>query len=161
LAELRPDGQLSVYFVFGNAVTVTGLNGTIQTISRPGFAVSVAGPGAAPSAPFRAPALVIGQLLTQLDGRAGGNGGAAQIPTDVSVVRSAISNVVSGNVTESVQQAIAQRPVATAPTATNAANLAAYLRVGTVQSQGDPTLRRAIILGRDEIRRPGIVIPIP
>jgi hypothetical protein len=40
-------GTLEVVFLYGDALTVTGNNVT-QTITRPGFAVTVTGPGATP-----------------------------------------------------------------------------------------------------------------
>ena len=46
---------LQVVFVYGKGVTITGLNGVSQTIYRPGFEVTVAKPGAAPSDPGPAP----------------------------------------------------------------------------------------------------------
>src|SRR5271155_2363868 len=73
---------LQVIFAYGNGVTVTGLDGLSQTITRPGFQVTVAGPGAAPSAPAPAPAGAIGGFLGQLDGQSGAHGGATAVPTD-------------------------------------------------------------------------------
>ncbi len=46
---------LQVVFAYGKGVTVTGLDGVSQTVTRPGFQVTVAGPGAAPSSPAPAP----------------------------------------------------------------------------------------------------------
>src|SRR5271169_1983057 len=45
LVDLAPDGQLQVIFGYGAGVIVTGLNGLAQTITRPGFQVTVAGRG--------------------------------------------------------------------------------------------------------------------
>jgi hypothetical protein len=86
---------LQVIFAYGNGVTVTGLNGVSQTITRPGFQITVAGPGAAPSTPGPAPAGSIGNFLTRLDGRAGAHGGAHAIPTDVIVERSSAAVIAS------------------------------------------------------------------
>jgi hypothetical protein len=69
LIDLAEDGKLSVYKVYGNAVTITGLNGVSQTITRNGFAVTGVEAG----------------RLAQLDGRAGGSGGASTVPTEVTV----------------------------------------------------------------------------
>src|SRR5580693_5340519 len=85
LVDLSPDGQLQVIFGYGAGVTVTGLNGLAQTITRPGFQVTVAGRGAAPSTPSPTPPGAAAALLAQLDGRPGGNGGARTIPTDATV----------------------------------------------------------------------------
>jgi trimeric autotransporter adhesin len=101
---------LSVYKVYGQSVTVTGLNGVAQTITRNGFEVTVSGPGASPSDPGPAPPGAAAALLTQLDGRAGGNGGAATVPTEVMVTNSGIANAISANLTASVQAAARTQP---------------------------------------------------
>src|SRR5271166_3362368 len=88
---------VEVIFVYGKGVTVTGTNGVSQTITRPGFAVTVAGPGASPSTPAPAPPGTAAALLAQLDGRPGGNGGARTIPTEVAVASSGIANAISNN----------------------------------------------------------------
>jgi trimeric autotransporter adhesin len=79
---------LQVVFAYGKGVTVTGLDGVSQTITRPGFQITVAGPGAAPSAPAPAPRAAIGNFLAQLDGRSGAHGGAHTVPTEIMVERS-------------------------------------------------------------------------
>jgi hypothetical protein len=86
---------LQVVFAYGKGVTVTGLNGVSQAITRPGFRVTVAGPGAAPSTPAPAPRAAIGGFLTRLDGRAGAHGGAHTIPTDVVVEKSTAAVISS------------------------------------------------------------------
>ena len=101
LVDLAPDGQLQVIFGYGAGVTVTGLNGLAQTITRPGFQVTVAGRGAAPSAPSPTPPGAAAALLAQLDGRPGGNGGARTIPTDATVANSGIAAAVSSTVRQS------------------------------------------------------------
>lgn len=83
LVDLTPDGQLQVIFGYGVGVTVTGLNGVAQAITR-GFQVTVAGLGAAPSTASPAPPGASAALLAQLDRRPGGNG-ARTIPTDATV----------------------------------------------------------------------------
>ena len=52
-------------------------------------------PGDTPSDPAPAPPGRIAGLLAQLDGRAGGNGGAPIVPTDVMVVNSGVDNSIS------------------------------------------------------------------
>src|SRR5271156_1774400 len=69
LIDQAANGRLIVEFVYGKGVTITGLNGQSQTVYRPGFAVSVSGPGAAPSDPGPAPPGANAALLAQLDGR--------------------------------------------------------------------------------------------
>src|SRR5271169_497890 len=44
LADVAEDGRLTVHKVYGNGVTITGLNGVSQTITRNGFEVTVSGP---------------------------------------------------------------------------------------------------------------------
>ena len=59
-----------------DGLTVTSTTGAAQTVRRPGFAITVPGPGAAPSSPFQAPPTVLAQFLSRIDGRPGGTGGA-------------------------------------------------------------------------------------
>src|SRR4029077_2721799 len=104
LINLGSGGKLEVIFVYGKGVTITGAN-VSQTITRPGFEVTVSGVGAAPSDPAPAPPGTTAALLAQLDGRAGGTGGARTVPTETVVAASGIANVISNNVTASVQAA--------------------------------------------------------
>jgi hypothetical protein len=90
-----------VIFVYGKSVTITGTNGVSQTITRPGFAVTVLGAGASPSEPALPPPGTAAALISQLDGRAGGNGGATTTPTEVRVADSGIANAISNNFTAS------------------------------------------------------------
>ena len=82
LVNQAPGGAVEAVFIYGRGLTVTGTTGATQIVQRPGFAVSVAGPGAAPSAPFPVPPGQLAQLLAQLDGRRGASGGARIIPTE-------------------------------------------------------------------------------
>jgi hypothetical protein len=111
LVNLAPDGQLQVIFGYGAGVTVTGLNGLAQTITRPGFQVTVAGRGAAPSTPSPAPPGASAALLAQLDGRSGGNGGARTVPTDATVANSGIAAAVSSTVPVGSQVQTQQPPI--------------------------------------------------
>ena len=120
LLDLAPNGRLAVIFVYGTGVTVTGRNGVAQTITRPGFEVTVSGPGASPSDPGPAPPGATAALLAQLDGRAGGDGGAPSVPTEVMVVSSGVANAISGNLAASIQAAAATR-AATQPRSVSAA----------------------------------------
>src|SRR6516164_5968154 len=110
MVDLTPDGQLQVIFGYGVGVTVTGLNGQSQTITRPGFQVTVTGRGAAPSEPSPAPPGAATALLAQLDGRPGGNGGARTVPTDTMVANSGIAAAVSSAVPVGVQVQTQQPP---------------------------------------------------
>jgi trimeric autotransporter adhesin len=123
LIDLALDGTLQVIFGYGAGVTITGLNGIAQTITRPGFQVTVAGRGAAPTPPSPAPPGATAVLLTQLDGRPGGTGGARTIPTDTMVSNSGVAATISGNVLAGNQPQTFQQPP----------------RIGTVVSQIVPT----------------------
>ena len=111
LIDQAANGKLEVIFVYGKGVTITGLNGVSQTIYRPGFAVSISGPGASPSDPGPAPPGHTAALLAQLDGRVGGSGGAPVAPTEVTVTNSGISSVISANVPASIQAAARTQPI--------------------------------------------------
>jgi FecR protein len=124
---------LEVIFVYGKGVTVTGLNGASQTLTRPGFEVTVSGPGASPSDPAPAPPGAAAAMLAQLDGRAGGNGGAPIVPTEVMVANSGIANAISANFAASIQAASQTQPRAAQPQ--NAAS--------TVQQTVPPTTFQA------------------
>lgn len=95
LMELTPQGGLAAIFGYGRALTVTGREGTTETITRPGWEVTVARPGAAPSPPFPAPPGTIARLLAQLDGLPGRHGGAPTIPRDADVAGSALDTDLS------------------------------------------------------------------
>src|SRR5437868_3003490 len=119
LVDLPPGGGLDVIFAYGRAVTVTGANGVAQTLTRPGFEVTVSGPGTVPSRPAPAPQGQTGALLAQLDGRPGNTGGARTVPTDSTVAKSGISARVSGDFAASVQAADEAQPSASVPTDVN------------------------------------------
>ncbi len=106
---------LEVIFVYGKGVTITGLNGVSQTITRPGFEVTVARPGDSPSDPGPAPPGATASLLAQVDGRSGGNGGAPQVPTEVMVINSGIANVISSNLAASIEASARTQPPAPQP----------------------------------------------
>jgi hypothetical protein len=95
-------------FIYGDGLTVNGVNNVPQTLRRPGFEI-VAAAGAALSQPIPVPAARLTQLVQLLDGRAGATGGARNVPTDATVAQSGISQTISGNLGESVQQALANR----------------------------------------------------
>src|SRR5206468_3103043 len=77
----QPNGSMEAIFLYGRGLTITGRAGVSQTLERPGFGVTVAGPGAPPSVPAPVPPGRLALLVNQVDGRPGANGGAAQIPT--------------------------------------------------------------------------------
>jgi trimeric autotransporter adhesin len=112
---------LQVIFVYGKSVTVTGLDGVSQTLTRPGFAITVSQPGAAPSHPAPAPLGATATLLDQLDGRPGANGGAPEIPTEVTVANSGIASEVSANIAASIVAASYTQPPSPPPNNTGTA----------------------------------------
>jgi FecR protein len=133
LANLTATGQLEVVFLYGKGLEVSAA-GQTQTIPRPGFAVSVAGPGAPPSYPFPAPPALLAAFTAALDGRPGGTGGARAVPSDQTVAASGASNVISGDLAASIQQA-SQYLTAAQPAQINIAGLQQNLQVNTVASQ--------------------------
>ncbi len=76
LLDLTTEGRMEAIFIYGRTLTVTGIGGVTETLRRPGYAISIAGPGGVPSAPFPAPPVRIAQLVGHLDGRAGASAGA-------------------------------------------------------------------------------------
>lgn len=107
--------NVELIFVYGKAVTVTS-NGQTTQLFRPGFAVDIGASGAIGS-PHPAPPGTAATILTQLDGRKGGNGGATSVPTNSTVANSPIPNTVSNNIQVSIQQANQNNvAIAVAPT---------------------------------------------
>ncbi|HZT86401.1 MAG TPA: FecR domain-containing protein [Stellaceae bacterium] len=145
LADAVAGKPLEVIFIYGKAVQVTGQSGCAQTISRPSFEVSVAAPGACPSAPAPAPLSAISAILAQLNGTPGQTGGARNMPTAATVAASGISNTVSGNLPASVQQAVQNSPPAAQPAQVNVANPPATTNVSTIQASSQPKLQQAAI----------------
>src|SRR6266851_2839087 len=124
LVNQAAGGSLEVIFVYGKGITVTGLNGVAQTITRPGWEVTVSAPGSSPSEPAPAPPGAAAALLAQVDGRSGGDGGATTIPTEIMVADSGIAQAIQRgpppavvptqqppNVNNAVQLAQLQLPV--------------------------------------------------
>jgi hypothetical protein len=136
IMDQQVTGPLDVVFVFGQGVTVTGNTGATQAILRPGFSVSVAGPGAAPTPPAPAAPGQIAGLLARMDGRSGGSGGATTVPTEASVTGSGISSTISGNVAASVQSATAYQPASPQPKPVNVSTVQSSLQVNTAANQG-------------------------
>jgi hypothetical protein len=105
IVQIEPDGKTDAGFLYGKGLTVCGSGGTggCQTVTRPGW-WSIVPPGGVPSRPQPMPPGLLALYTQLLDGRTGGRGGAAVIPTDTTVVDSGISQTISGDVTQSVQQ---------------------------------------------------------
>ena len=135
LVNLATGGKLDVIFAYGKGVTVTGVNGVSQTITRPGFEVSISGPGGAPTSPAPAPPGAAAALIAQLDGRPGGNGGAATIPTEITVASSGIANTISNNINASIQAANQTQPPGPQPPNTNRAVTLAQTQIQVTANQ--------------------------
>jgi hypothetical protein len=142
LLDLTTEGRMEAIFIYGRNLTVTGADGVTQTLQRPGFAISIGGPGGAPSAPFPVPPGRIAQLVGHLDGRVGATGGARAVPSDATVARSGVAATISGDVAGSVQQATQAQPASQVQPVSVSA-LQSSANVGTVQAQGSPAVQQA------------------
>jgi len=100
--------RLNVIFLYGAELTVTGLNGVSQTTKTPGFAIAIPCAGASPSTPFPVPPGGTTPLLRALNGESGRNGGAEVTLTAANLSQSGISDIISGDFTTSVSQAVNQ-----------------------------------------------------
>ncbi|HVH80980.1 MAG TPA: FecR domain-containing protein, partial [Stellaceae bacterium] len=122
LAAIGSQGT-DVTFLYGDGLTVSNPAGS-QVLTRPGYMVTVASRNMPPSEPRPAPPGATAALLSQLDGRSGGTGGAQRTPTDQTVVSSGIASTISGNVVANVlaasQASAQQQPTRSQPPATNA-----------------------------------------
>jgi trimeric autotransporter adhesin len=141
LARVNPDCHnagcqaLSVNFIFGKGVTITGLNGASQTIYRPGFESGISGAGGSPSNPAPAPPGSSATMLAQLNGRAGGTGGAPVVPTEQTVANSGIASAISGNVNASVQAQQKTQPLQQAQQPRNVAPVVAQTELNNQNVQ--------------------------
>jgi hypothetical protein len=108
LISVDGDGRTAVTFVYGKEVAVTANaaggagksgGGTVRLV-RPGYSTTVAaaaGSGATPSAPVPVSSTALAALTAQLDGRRGGDGGAAEMPSPVLVQQSGYAQVNSAD----------------------------------------------------------------
>jgi hypothetical protein len=139
--------RTDVTFLYGRSVTISNSAGS-QLLTRPGYMVTITGRSTPPSEPRPAPPGATAALLSQLDGRSGGTGGAQQTPTDQTVVSSGIATTISGNVVANVvaatQAAGQQQPARSVPPVTNAASLQTSSNVQSVQAQSDPAIVEAV-----------------
>jgi hypothetical protein len=136
----------AVTFVYGQGLIISNAVGS-QTLTRPGYSVTVASRTTPPSQPAPAPPGATAAMLSQLDGRSGGSGGARQTPTEQTVVSSGIGSTVSGNVMANVlaatQAAAQQQPTRSQPPTTNVSAIQTSGNVQSVQTQGDPVVVKA------------------
>ncbi len=135
MMNLEANGHLDVVFLYGKSLTVTGINGLAQIITRAGFGVTIAGPGAPPSPPGPRPPGELGRFLAALSGHAGSTAGASNPPSDATVANSGIGATISGNFTVSVQAANQTEPPSGQPQPINFATTQTNQQVNTVQSQ--------------------------
>jgi hypothetical protein len=140
VANVSPEGGIDVIFLYGKGLTVTA-SGVTQSIIRPGFAITVAGHGAAPSTPAPAPSSAVATLLGQLNGRSGASGGAKTPPTDANIA--GIASTVSSNIAASVRQAAQNLPVSATAPAVNISTLQTSYNTSTVASQGNAVVVQA------------------
>ena len=109
LLSVSPSGQVDVIFLYGKGLIVNANNQTV-VITRPGWGVTISGPGASPSPASPASTIDIANLLNQLTGRVGSAGGSFKPPTEYLIAGSSISGVLSGNFAASTQQAMQNSP---------------------------------------------------
>jgi hypothetical protein len=106
--------------------------------------VTISSRNTPPSEPRPAPPGATAALLSQLDGRSGGTGGAQRTPTDQTVVTSGIATTISGNVMANVlaatQAAVQQQPTRSQPPTTNTTSVQTLGNVQSVQAQSDPVV---------------------
>jgi hypothetical protein len=147
LAAIGSSGT-DVTFLYGQGLTVSNAAG-MQSLTRPGYMVTISGRNTPPSEPRPAPPGATAALLSQLDGRSGGTGGAQRTPSDQTVVSSGIASTISGNVVANVlaanQAAAQQRPTQLKPPATNVAAVQTSTNVQSVQAQSDPVILNATV----------------
>ncbi len=135
MMNLEANGHLDVVFLYGKSLTVTGINGLARTITRAGFGVTIAGPGAPPSPPGPRPPGELGRFLAALTGHAGSTAGTTNPPSDATVANSGIGSTISGNFTANVQAANQTEPPSGQPQPINFASTQTSQQVNTVQSQ--------------------------
>ena len=142
LASVGSTGT-DVTFLYGQGLTVSNPAGT-QLLTRPGYMVTISSRNTPPSEPRPAPPGATAALLSQLDGRSGGTGGAQRTPTDQTVVTSGIATTISGNVMANVlaatQAAVQQQPTRSQPPTTNTTSVQTLGNVQSVQAQSDPVV---------------------
>ncbi|HTW54021.1 MAG TPA: FecR domain-containing protein [Stellaceae bacterium] len=138
----KTSGQLDVVFLFGKGLTVTSDNLT-QTITRPGFSVTVAAPGAAPSSPHPTPPQLLSAIFADLTGKNGKTAGSRNPPTERTVADSGIAKTISANVAASVRQATQNGLGSYQLPITNISTIQASQNTNSVSMQGDPTVAAA------------------
>ncbi|HTV89421.1 MAG TPA: FecR domain-containing protein [Stellaceae bacterium] len=86
IVDISAGGKTDVIFIYGNGLTIAGVNGAVETLTRPGYQVTITPTGAI-SSPQAVSSAVLGQLTGELDGEPGQTGGASVVPTDATVAQ--------------------------------------------------------------------------
>ncbi len=80
LLAVNPNGAATAYFIYGEEATITSASGHLS-LHRRSWAVDI-GPDGKIGDPHPADPAVLLELLKQLNGQTGGNGGASPAPTE-------------------------------------------------------------------------------
>jgi FecR protein len=83
--EVSEIGETTASLHFGDALTVTGRGGQMQTVTRAGFEITVPSLGAAPSLPHRTTREETNETVAHLVGKTTASGGAETRPTVTAV----------------------------------------------------------------------------
>ena len=83
--EVNDAGGTTADLHFGDALTVVGLNGKMQTVTRPGFGITVPGIGSGPQPPRRMTSMEVIETVSHLVGNANDSGGATTRLTGAAV----------------------------------------------------------------------------
>jgi trimeric autotransporter adhesin len=79
-----PKFEEHIVFVYGDGLTISALNGAVETLARAGYEVTISPLGNL-SPPHPVPPGRLGELTALLDGEAGQTGGASNVPNDAAV----------------------------------------------------------------------------
>ncbi len=83
--EVGEEGETTANLHFGDALTVAGRNGQLQTVTRAGFGVTVSKVGASPQPPRRTTSKEVIETMSHLVGKTASSGGVLIKPTGASV----------------------------------------------------------------------------
>lgn len=146
IARIGPNGGLTAVFVYGKEMTVTGRNGAVSQVRRPGFAVAVDRAGNSPSQPFPAPRELLSSLFGQFDGVGGSRGGT--VLSDARAAQSPLFTRLAGINAAGQLQPLAERGPGGPPAAHSQFDALTGqpgdLSLGSVASQGDGRLLQVI-----------------
>ncbi len=145
LATITTGGSLTAVFVYGTQLTVTARNGVTAAVRRPGFAVTVDGPQANPSAPFPAPRGLLAGLVGQFEGPPGM--GAAASAIDARLAANPALSALAANLALPNLPVFAGRDIgniALPRSLLGSLPFDATLAIGTVAPLENPRLRQII-----------------